>query len=119
MNDLENGLLSDKCGWEVPNYMSDSQVGIYADKEIKDNDNPIPSNLIYKYDKVFKGESLQTEIYESVGKRIVDDVMEGYNGTIFAYGQSGSGKTYTMYGPDIYDNTYKGIIPRIVEAIFN
>ena len=45
--------------------------------------------------------------------------MEGYNGTIFAYGQSGSGKTYTMYGPDIFDDIYKGIIPRIVEDIFN
>ena len=45
--------------------------------------------------------------------------MEGYNGTIFAYGQSGSGKTYTMYGPDIFDDVYKGIIPRIVEDIFN
>jgi len=27
----------------------------------------------------------------------------GYNGTIFAYGNTGSGKTYTMYGPNIYD----------------
>ena len=58
-------------------------------------------------------------IYENLGKRIVGDVMEGYNGTIFAYGQSGSGKTYTMYGPDIFDDMYKGIIPRIVEDIFN
>ena len=44
--------------------------------------------------------------------------MEGYNGTIFAYGQSGSGKTYTMYGNDIQDNENKGLIPRIVEDIF-
>ena len=44
--------------------------------------------------------------------------MAGYNGTIFAYGQSGSGKTYTMYGKDIYDENTKGIIPRVVEEIF-
>ena len=119
LNDLENGLLSDNCGWTTPKFIDESTIGIYSTKEIKDKDAQIPGNLIFKYDKVFKLDSPQNEIYEYVGKRIVDDVMEGYNGTIFAYGQSGSGKTYTMYGPDIFDDLYKGIIPRIVEDIFN
>ena len=119
LNDLENDLLSDNCGWETPKYISDTQIGIYSTKELKDNNTQIPTNLIFKYDKIFNSESQQNQIYENVGKRIVGDVMEGYNGTIFAYGQSGSGKTYTMYGPDIYDDVYKGIIPRIVEDIFN
>ena len=119
LNDLENELLSDNCGWETPKYISDTQIGIYSTKEVKDTNAQIPSNLIFKYDKIFNSESQQNQIYENVGKRIVGDVMEGYNGTIFAYGQSGSGKTYTMYGPDIFDDVYKGIIPRIVEDIFN
>ena len=119
LNELENDLLSDNCGWEIPKYISDTQIGIYSSKEVKDSNAQIPSNLIFKYDKIFNSESQQSQIYENVGKRIVGDVMEGYNGTIFAYGQSGSGKTYTMYGPDIYDDIYKGIIPRIVEDIFN
>ena len=119
LNDLENGLLSDNCGWTTPKHINDTTIGIYSTKELKDKDSQIPGNLIFKYDKVFKSDSSQNEIYENVGKRIVDDVMEGYNGTIFAYGQSGSGKTYTMYGPDIFDDIYKGIIPRIVEDIFN
>ena len=119
LNELENDLLSDNCGWETPKYISDTQIGIYSTKEIKDSNEQIPSNLIFKYDKIFTSESQQNQIYENVGKRIVGDVMEGYNGTIFAYGQSGSGKTYTMYGPDIFDDIYKGIIPRIVEDIFN
>ena len=119
LNELENDLLSDNCGWETPKYISDTQIGIYSSKEVKDSNAQIPSNLIFKYDKIFNSESQQSQIYENVGKRIVGDVMEGYNGTIFAYGQSGSGKTYTMYGPDIYDDIYKGIIPRIVEDIFN
>ena len=119
MNDLENDLLSDNCGWETPKYISDTQIGIYSTKELKDTNAQIPTNLIFKYDKIFNTDSQQNQIYENVGKRIVDDVMEGYNGTIFAYGQSGSGKTYTMYGPDIFDDMYKGIIPRIVEDIFN
>ena len=119
LNELENELLSDNCGWETPKYISDTQIGIYSTKEVKDSNAQIPSNLIFKYDKIFTSESQQSQIYENVGKRIVGDVMEGYNGTIFAYGQSGSGKTYTMYGPDIFDDIYKGIIPRIVEDIFN
>ena len=119
LNDLENDLLSDNCGWETPKYISDTQIGIYSTKEFKDSNAQIPTNLIFKYDKIFNSEAPQNQVYEYVGKRIVGDVMEGYNGTIFAYGQSGSGKTYTMYGPDIFDDMYKGIIPRIVEDIFN
>ena len=119
LNDLENDLLSDNCGWETPKYISDTQIGIYSTKEVKDSNAQIPTNLIFKYDKIFNSEAPQNQVYEYVGKRIVGDVMEGYNGTIFAYGQSGSGKTYTMYGPDIFDDMYKGIIPRIVEDIFN
>ena len=119
LNDLENDLLSDNCGWETPKYIDEKQIGIYSTKEVKDSNAQIPSNLIFKYDKIFTSDSQQNQVYEYVGKRIVGDVMEGYNGTIFAYGQSGSGKTYTMYGPDIFDDMYKGIIPRIVEDIFN
>lgn len=44
--------------------------------------------------------------------------MQGYNGTIFAYGQTGTGKTFTMEG--VSDKTeLKGIIPRSIDWIFN
>ena len=46
------------------------------------------------------------------------DVLGGYNGTIFAYGQTSSGKTHTMEGV-IGDPDLQGIIPRIVNDIFN
>lgn len=46
------------------------------------------------------------------------DVLAGYNGTIFAYGQTSSGKTHTMEGV-IGDPSKQGIIPRIVNDIFN
>ena len=82
LNELENELLSDNCGWEIPKYISDTQIGIYSTKEVKDSNADIPSNLIFKYDKIFTSESQQSQIYENVGKRIVGDVMEGYNGTI-------------------------------------
>lgn len=44
-------------------------------------------------------------------------VLEGYNGTILAYGQTSSGKTYTMQG-NIEDNEYQGIIPRMIKQVF-
>jgi len=55
--------------------------------------------------------------------------MKGYNGTIFAYGQTGTGKTYTMMvirselpilidQGDLENDSYKGLIPRIIENIF-
>ncbi len=46
------------------------------------------------------------------------DVIRGYNGTIFAYGQTGSGKSFTMFGPDIGNNSLKGIIPRSCEYVY-
>ncbi|KAG7279625.1 hypothetical protein CRUP_019362, partial [Coryphaenoides rupestris] len=50
--------------------------------------------------------------------KIVKDVLDGYNGTIFAYGQTSSGKTHTMEGL-LHDTDSMGIIPRIVQDIFN
>jgi kinesin family protein 5 len=50
----------------------------------------------YGFDRVFKPTSTQEEVYAHAAKHIVDDVLGGYNGTIFAYGQTSSGKTHTM-----------------------
>lgn len=44
-------------------------------------------------------------------------MLNGYNGTIFAYGQTSSGKTHTMEG-QIGDPNLEGIIPRIVDDIY-
>ena len=74
---------------------------------------------MFKLDDIFKSDTAQLTVYEVVGKNIVKDIMQGYNGTIFAYGQSGSGKTFTMYGRDVSNEETKGIIPRIIEEIFN
>ncbi len=72
----------------------------------------------FTFDHVFATDSKQEDIYGKIGKDTVADVLHGYNGTIFAYGQSGSGKTYTMFGPDIFDQELKGIIPRAAADIF-
>ena len=110
-NIIENELLSTGVGWETPEYNDNEVVTI----KTKNDNNNGPS---FKFDKVFKSDTPQIEIYNNVGKEIIKDIIDGYNGTIFAYGQSGSGKTFTMYGNDIEDEDNKGLIPRIVNDIF-
>ncbi|KAM9022647.1 kinesin-1 heavy chain isoform 2-T2 [Guaruba guarouba] len=72
----------------------------------------------YIFDRVFQSNTSQEQVYNDCAKKIVKDVLEGYNGTIFAYGQTSSGKTHTMEGK-LHDPDGMGIIPRIVQDIFN
>ncbi|KAG5871022.1 hypothetical protein JTB14_021091 [Gonioctena quinquepunctata] len=71
----------------------------------------------FKYTKVFDQRSTQLEVYRVVAVPIVERVLQGYNGTIFAYGQSGTGKTHTMIG-NIMEADLKGIVPNIFSHIF-
>lgn len=71
------------------------------------------------FDQVFDMKSTQKEVYDAAARPIIDSVLDGFNGTIFAYGQTSSGKTHTMQGPDISDVENQGIIPRMVRTIFN
>ncbi|KAJ2487716.1 Kinesin- motor protein [Coemansia sp. RSA 2320] len=52
----------------------------------------------YHYDGVFGPKATQEHIYDQIGCPTLDNVMKGFNCTIFAYGQTGTGKTYTMEG---------------------
>uniref|UniRef100_A0A182VX94 Kinesin-like protein n=1 Tax=Anopheles minimus TaxID=112268 RepID=A0A182VX94_9DIPT len=61
--------------------------------------------------------SFQIDLYVDTARPIVDKVLEGYNGTILAYGQTGTGKTYTMSGNPESPQT-KGIIPNTFAHIF-
>ncbi|XP_071341750.1 kinesin-1 heavy chain-like isoform X2 [Trachinotus anak] len=72
----------------------------------------------YYFDRVFQSNTTQVQFYNDVAQKIVKDVLDGYNGTIFAYGQTSSGKTHTMEGK-LHDPDMMGIIPRIVQDIFN
>ncbi|KAH8365714.1 hypothetical protein KR093_003780 [Drosophila rubida] len=71
----------------------------------------------YYFDNVFDGASNQLDLYVDTARPIVDKVLEGYNGTILAYGQTGTGKTYTMSGNPDSPQT-KGIIPNAFAHIF-
>lgn len=64
-------------------------------------------------------ESSQRQVYDTAAKPIIEQVLEGFNGTIFTYGQTSSGKTHTMQGPNIEDIELQGIIPRMVRTVFS
>ncbi|XP_052185435.1 kinesin-like protein KIN-5D [Diospyros lotus] len=77
----------------------------------------------FLFDKVFGPTSQQRDLYHQAVSPIVFEVLEGYNCTIFAYGQTGTGKTYTMEGGGRKKNgefpTDAGVIPRAVQQIFD
>lgn len=72
----------------------------------------------FKFDHIFAETTTQIDIYRRAALPIVDKVLNGYNGTIFAYGQTGTGKTYTMSGYQKSDEL-KGIIPNTFSHIFS
>lgn len=73
----------------------------------------------FKFDHVYDQESSQKFVYENTAKSAVTSVLEGYNATILAYGQTGTGKTFTMEGFSTgLKDPNKGIIPRSMEEIF-
>lgn len=65
-------------------------------------------------DKVYDKETKTCDIYNDIAKPIVEAATAGFNGTIFAYGQTSSGKTYTMTGTE----DSPGIIPLAVHNLF-
>jgi chromosomal replication initiation ATPase DnaA len=68
---------------------------------------------------VYGPESTQEFVYANTARSAVGQVLEGYNATIFAYGQTGTGKTHTMEGFKYTANDpQRGIIPRSMEEIF-
>jgi kinesin family protein 11 len=73
---------------------------------------------VFTFDHVFGTYASQKEIFDLTLAPIVDDVLSGVESTVFAYGQTGTGKTYTMEG-DISCDDNKGVIPRAVQAIFD
>jgi len=72
----------------------------------------------FTFDRIFGPATTQEQVYIAGAQPIVKDVLGGYNGTIFAYGQTSSGKTHTMEGV-LHDENLRGIVPRIVDDIFN
>ena len=71
----------------------------------------------FTFDAVYDGDSKQSDIYDDTVRPLVESVLQGFNGTIFAYGQTGTGKTYTMQGI-VTDPERRGIVPNSFNHIF-
>eukprot|EP00760_Papus_ankaliazontas_P028967 PhM_4_TR4086/c3_g1_i1/m.35127/K20196/KIF3B; kinesin family member 3B len=72
----------------------------------------------WTFDAVVNNTFTQKDVFTQFIQPLVDSVLDGFNATVFAYGQSGSGKTHTMTG-DLEDPEKRGIIPRTFNHIFN
>ncbi|KAL8125892.1 hypothetical protein AgCh_013261 [Apium graveolens] len=78
---------------------------------------------VFTFDKVFGPKAQQRSIYDQAISPIVNEVLEGFNCTVFAYGQTGTGKTFTMEGGMRNKSgelpAEAGVIPRAVRQIFD
>lgn len=63
----------------------------------------------HEFDGVFPPETEQHQVYQLAVRPLVQDVCEGLNCAVFAYGQTGTGKTYSMEGPDLDDEETYGM----------
>ena len=71
----------------------------------------------FTFDRVFDWNCSQSEVFNDTALPIIHSTLEGYNGTIFAYGQTGTGKTHTMEGKD-EPADLRGIIPNTFHRVF-
>ena len=94
----------------------DNKINITIPKsENKGIINNQKENWTFQFDKILHNVA-QEEVFEYV-KSVISSSTRGFNGTVFAYGPTGSGKTFTMSGSSTNFN-YRGIIPRSITRLF-
>ncbi|KAG5186169.1 kinesin family member 17 [Tribonema minus] len=84
---------------------------------IVDKDRPEHDAKCFTFDAVYDETTTQRRFYDESCYDLVEGVMEGYNGTIFAYGQTGCGKSHTMQGL-AEPRELRGVIPNSFDHIF-
>ncbi len=109
----QNSIEKKHNGEECVKYGTSNQV-VSVKSRASEND---PKQ--FTFDRVFGPSTTQAEFFDESARPVVDEVFKGYNGTIFAYGQTSAGKTHTMQGPDLLDETNRGLTPRIIDAVFD
>merc|ERR1719160_1718792 len=68
----------------------------------------------FAFDSIFEAGTAQEKVYEEC-QGLIQSAVDGFNVTIFAYGQTGAGKTFTMYGSE----EQPGLAPRAIQSLFN
>ncbi|KAI9492902.1 P-loop containing nucleoside triphosphate hydrolase protein, partial [Zychaea mexicana] len=83
----------------------------------------VPHSKLFTFDHVFGVDSTQSQVFEALGEKLIHKFVEGYNVTILAYGQTSSGKTYTMgtaqHQSGRYNMELEGIVPRAMSLLFD
>uniref|UniRef100_A0A4W4DXW7 Kinesin-like protein n=1 Tax=Electrophorus electricus TaxID=8005 RepID=A0A4W4DXW7_ELEEL len=104
---------------EASGHESVVQVDVKVGQVALRNPKAGPGELVktFTFDAVYDAGSKQSDVYDETVRPLVDSVLRGFNGTIFAYGQTGTGKTYTMQG-QWADAERRGIMPSSFEHIF-
>jgi hypothetical protein len=73
----------------------------------------------FTFDNFFGASCSQGELFDIYGRQVANEVLEGFNGTIFAYGQTGAGKTYTVSGPPAGSHDERGLCSRTIDFLFS
>lgn len=103
---------------EIKITVPDNMLNNNPHKELMDSDSS--STRTYTLDKVYGPATDQMTFFQHAAENICEEFLKGFNCTIFAYGQTGAGKTYTMCGK-VVDNSLtpeSGIIPRCLNKLF-
>ena len=112
-------ISSDRAMITILEYMGSSTDELERQHELIHNPS-IFQHHRFTFDYVFDQDTTQLELYLKAAKPTVLSLLEGYNSTIFAYGQTGTGKTYSMEGFTFEPlDEKRGIVPRVIEEIFN
>ncbi|KAK9838407.1 hypothetical protein WJX84_002853 [Apatococcus fuscideae] len=94
-----------------------SSIACATANRIQIRTHPADRTHTFSYDHVMTQSSMQSDMFNVVGLPVVESCMMGYNASIFAYGMTGAGKTFTMLG-SMSAPEQRGLAPRIFEALF-
>lgn len=121
-----------KSAGQVTRAMSNIKVAVRVrppmERELRNGEKPVWTvrenaiflesgkyNAFHTFDHIFGYDSTNQDVYDKYCHPIVEAVMQGFNGTIFAFGQTASGKTHTIMG----NSDQPGLIPLTIKAVFN
>ncbi|CAI5756063.1 unnamed protein product [Candida verbasci] len=117
--ELTNDTFSSTESYITINHSLSSNTSSFNNSFSELNNN---QKKTYKLDQIYGSQADQSLIYQNIGQPLLRDFLNGMNVTILAYGQTGTGKTYTMCGIDKdcdpNNNELAGIIPRLLRELF-
>lgn len=95
-----NRLFNRPINLRERNIHSNEMIKVLSEREVVVQQLHDKMSKKFTFDRAFGPESKQNDVYQAVMAPLIGEVLAGYNCTVFAYGQTGTGKTYTMIGDD-------------------